>query len=216
MHKLCFFVQETTVFMTRIALFASGSGSNAENIVRYFSEKEDISIPLIISNKKDAYVHERASRLGVPSLTFSKAEFDEGSVVVDTLHTYNIDFIVLAGFLLKVSQPLLDAYPGRIINIHPALLPKFGGKGMYGDRVHQAVVEAGETESGITIHYIDENYDEGDIIFQTTCEVLADDTPDEVARKVHALEYACFPRVIEAVIKGENPRNLTSLVGKEQ
>lgn len=202
--------------MTRIALFASGSGSNAENIVRYFSEKEDISIPLILSNKKDAYVHERASRLGVPSLTFSKAEFDEGSVVVDTLHTYNIDFIVLAGFLLKVSQPLLDAYPGRIINIHPALLPKFGGKGMYGDRVHQAVVEAGETESGITIHYIDENYDEGDVIFQTTCEVLSDDTPEEVARKVHALEYACFPRVIEAVIRGENPRNLTSLAGKEQ
>ena len=202
--------------MTRIALFASGSGSNAENIVRYFSEKEDISIPLIISNKKDAYVHERAGRLGVPSLTFSKVEFDEGLVVVDTLHTYNIDFIVLAGFLLKVSQPLLDAYPGRIINIHPALLPKFGGKGMYGDRVHQAVVEAGETESGITIHFIDENYDEGDMIFQATCGVLPDDSPEEVARKVHALEYACFPRVIEAVVKGENPRDLAFLAGKEQ
>jgi phosphoribosylglycinamide formyltransferase-1 len=186
--------------MIHIALFASGSGSNAENIVRYFSGKPDISILLIISNKKDAYVHERARQLGVPSFTFSKAEFDDGSVVTDTLRACNIDFIVLAGFLLKVSQPLLDAYPGRIINIHPALLPKFGGKGMYGERVHRAVVEAGETVSGITIHYIDEHYDEGDIIFQTTCEVLPEDTPEEVARKVHALEYAFFPKVIEKVV----------------
>lgn len=203
-HKLCFFVQETTVFMTRIALFASGSGSNAENIVRYFSGHEDISVPLIISNKRDAYVHERADRLGIPSFTFSKAEFDEGSALIDMLRSYDIDYIVLAGFLLKVSQSLLDTYPGRIINIHPALLPKFGGKGMYGGRVHQAVVEAGEKESGITIHYIDENYDEGDIIFQVTCEVLPEDTPEDVAQKVHALEYAHFPRVIEAVVKGED------------
>lgn len=193
--------------MTHIALFASGNGSNAENIVRYFSGKEDISIPLIISNKKDAYVHERALQLGIPSFTFSKAEFDAGSVVTDILRSYGIDFIVLAGFLLKVSQPLLDAYPGRIVNIHPALLPKFGGKGMYGDKVHQSVVEAGETESGITIHYIDGNYDEGDIIFQATCEVLPEDTPEEVARKVHELEYTYFPRVIEAVIKGQDPRH---------
>jgi phosphoribosylglycinamide formyltransferase-1 len=200
MHKSRWFVQKIALFMTRIVLFASGSGSNAENIARYFSGNSAISVPLIISNKRDAYVHERARRLGIPSFTFSKAEFDEGSVVIDTLRTYEINFIVLAGFLLKVSQPLLDAYPGRIINIHPALLPKFGGKGMYGDRVHQAVVEAGETESGITIHYIDEHYDEGDIIFQATCEVLPEDTPEEVARKVHALEYAFFPEVIEKVI----------------
>lgn len=200
MHKSRWFVQKIAFFMTRIVLFASGSGSNAENIAHYFSGNSAISVPLIISNKRDAYVHERARRLGIPSFTFSKAEFDEGSVVIDTLRTYEINFIVLAGFLLKVSQPLLDAYPGRIINIHPALLPKFGGKGMYGDRVHQAVVEAGETESGITIHYIDEHYDEGDIIFQATCEVLPEDTPEEVARKVHALEYAFFPEVIEKVI----------------
>ncbi|SFL41847.1 formyltetrahydrofolate-dependent phosphoribosylglycinamide formyltransferase [Porphyromonadaceae bacterium KH3CP3RA] len=210
-----FFCAGNNRFMTRIALFASGSGSNAENIVRYFSEKEDISIPLIISNKRDAYVHERAGRLGIPSFTFSKAEFDEGLAIIDLLRTSGIDYIVLAGFLLKVSQPLLDAYPGRIINIHPALLPKFGGKGMYGDRVHQAVVEAGETESGITIHYIDENYDEGDIIFQATCEVLPGDTPEEVARKVHALEYDHFPKVIEAVAKGLYPRNSASPAGKE-
>ena len=201
--------------MTRIALFASGSGTNAENIIRYFSDNEEISIPLIISNKRDAYVHERASRLGIPSFTFSKAEFDEGSSVLYLLSTFEIDYIVLSGFLLKVSQPLLDAYPGKIINIHPALLPKFGGKGMYGDRVHQAVVEAGETESGITIHYIDENYDEGDIIFQTNCEVLPEDTPEEVARKVHALEYAYFPNVIEAVVKGEDPRKNITLSEKE-
>ncbi|WP_076928450.1 phosphoribosylglycinamide formyltransferase [Proteiniphilum saccharofermentans] len=190
--------------MTRIALFASGSGSNAENVIRYFSGHEDISVPLIISNKRDAYVHERADRLGIPSFTFSKAEFDEGSAIIDMLRSYDIDYIVLAGFLLKVSQSLLDTYPGRIINIHPALLPKFGGKGMYGGRVHQAVVEAGEKESGITIHYIDENYDEGDIIFQVTCEVLPEDTPEDVARKVHALEYAHFPKVIKAVVKGED------------
>lgn len=187
--------------MTRIALFASGSGSNAENIIRYFSVKDDISIPLVISNKKDAYVHERAARLNVPSYSFSKDEFDEGSVIIDLLRAYNIDFIVLSGFLLKVSQTLLDAFPHRIINIHPALLPKFGGKGMYGDRVHRAVVDSGEIESGITIHFINENYDEGDIIFQATCEVLPNDTPEEVARKVHSLEYAHFPKVIESVVK---------------
>lgn len=186
--------------MIRIALFASGSGSNAENIIRYFSGKEDISVSLILSNKKDAFVHERALRLGIPSVTFGKTEFDDGLVIADFLRANRIDFIVLAGFLLKVSQPLLDAYPGSIINIHPALLPKFGGKGMYGDKVHRAVVEAGETESGITIHYVNENYDEGSIIFQAACPTFPEDTPEEVARKVHALEYAHFPRVIEAVV----------------
>ncbi len=201
--------------MTQIALFASGSGSNAENIIRYFSENENISIPIIISNKRDAYIHERASRLAIPSFTFSKTEFDEGLSVLDLLSTFEIDYIVLAGFLLKVSQPFLDAYPGRIINIHPALLPKFGGKGMYGDRVHQAVVEAGEKKSGITIHYIDENYDEGDIIFQATCEVLPEDTYEDVAHKVHALEYDYFPKVIEAVVKGEDPRKTIILSEKE-
>lgn len=202
--------------MTQIALFASGSGSNAENIVRHFAENNDISTPLIISNKRDAYVHQRAERLGIPSFTFAKDEFDAGIAIINLLRSYSIDYIVLAGFLLKVSQPLLDAYPGRIINIHPALLPKFGGKGMYGDKVHEAVVMAGETESGITIHYINENYDEGNIIFQATCKVLRDDSPKDVAEKVHALEYAYFPEVIEAVIKGENPLNLIALAGKEQ
>ncbi|MDD2247297.1 MAG: phosphoribosylglycinamide formyltransferase [Proteiniphilum sp.] len=187
--------------MTRISIFASGNGSNAENIVRYFSDSDDIVVSLIISNKRDAYVHERARHLGIPSFTFSKPEFDDGLLVLDTLREYNIDFIVLAGFLLKLSQPLLDSYPERIVNIHPALLPRHGGKGMYGDRVHRAVVDSGDKESGITIHFVNENYDEGSIIYQATCEVNKEDTTDDIARKVHVLEYTHYPRVIEEVVK---------------
>ena len=189
--------------MKKIAIFASGSGSNAENIARYFSHSSQVEISLILSNKKDAFVHERAKKMGIPSYTFSKKEFDEAELIIETLRQYEIDYIVLAGFLLKVAQPILDAYPHKIINIHPALLPKFGGKGMYGQKVHEAVVEAGEAKSGITIHYINEHYDEGAVIFQTACEVLPGDSPDDVARKVHELEYEYFPRVIEKLV-GEN------------
>jgi phosphoribosylglycinamide formyltransferase-1 len=189
--------------MTYIAIFASGSGSNAENIANYFKSSTDIGVALILSNKQDAYVHERAKKLGIPSFTFTKAEFADGTEILEILREYEIDFIVLAGFLLKVSKSLLEAYPGRIVNIHPALLPKHGGKGMYGDRVHQAVLDAGETESGITIHYINEHYDEGSIIYQVSCEVQRGDTCDILANRVHALEYAHFPKVIEAIIKGE-------------
>ncbi len=184
----------------KIALFASGSGSNVENIVRYFAGKKTVEFPLILSNKQDAFVHERAKMLGVPSVTFSRDEFADGRKIVSLLDKYEVDFIVLAGFLLKVSLPILEAYPNKIINIHPALLPKFGGKGMYGHHVHQAVVDAGETQSGITIHYVNEHYDEGNIIFQATCEVSNDDTPDRVADKVHVLEYLHFPKIIEDVI----------------
>ena len=190
--------------MTHIAIFASGSGSNAENIAQYFTNDPDIEVSLIVSNRRDAFVHERAAKLGIPSYTFSKAEFDEGSLILETLRQYKIDFIVLAGFLLKISQPVLEAYPHRIVNIHPALLPKYGGKGMYGDHVHKAVVDAGETESGITIHYVNENYDEGNVIFQALCEVDPDDSPDDVAQKVHELEYAYFPKVIDSVIKNSD------------
>jgi len=186
----------------KIALFASGSGSNVENIVRYFAGKKTVDFPLILSNKQDAFVHERAKMLGVPSVTFSRDEFADGRKIVSLLDKYEVDFIVLAGFLLKVSLPILEAYPNKIINIHPALLPKFGGKGMYGHHVHQAVVDAGETHSGITIHYVNEQYDEGSIIFQATCEVSAGDTPDMVADKVHALEYQYFPEVIEKLAIG--------------
>lgn len=187
--------------MTRIAIFASGSGSNAENIANYFKDSNTIDVSLIVSNKQDAYVLERARKLGIEAFTFSKNEFETTDNVVNLLRLKDIDFIVLAGFLLKVPENLLKAYPHKIINIHPALLPKFGGKGMYGDNVHKAVVEAKESESGITIHYIDENYDEGDIIFQAKCPVLPEDTYEDIAKKVHILEYTHFPIVIENILK---------------
>ncbi|MDU1905688.1 MAG: phosphoribosylglycinamide formyltransferase [Dysgonomonas sp.] len=186
--------------MINIAIFASGSGSNAENIIRYFENTDDVKIQLIVSNKEDAYVHERARNLKIPSVTFSKKDFDT-PVVLDFLQEKGIDFIVLAGFLLKVPQNLIDAYPDKIINIHPALLPRYGGKGMYGDNVHKAVVEAREVESGITIHYVNENYDEGNIIFQSKCQVLPTDTYEDVAGKVHKLEYEHFPQVIDKLLR---------------
>ena len=185
--------------MKRIALFASGSGSNAENIIRYFLNSRELEFPFIISNRSDAQVHERAKNLMIPSYFFKKSDFESGEVL-KFLQDSKIDLLVLAGFLLKIPENLLKAYPDRIINIHPALLPKFGGKGMYGSHVHEAVVAAGEKESGITIHYVNENYDEGRIIFQARCPVLPTDSPDDVAAKVHELEYRWFPEVIEWVI----------------
>ncbi|HAR39088.1 MAG: phosphoribosylglycinamide formyltransferase [Bacteroidetes bacterium GWD2_45_23] len=204
--------------MTQIAIFASGSGSNAENIADYFKGNPDIGVALILSNKQDAYVHERAKKLGIASFFFTKVEFDEGTKILDVLRKNKIDFIVLAGFLLKISQPILDAFSGRIINIHPALLPKYGGKGMYGDKVHQAVIDAGETESGITIHYVNEHYDAGHIIYQVSCEVQSGDSCDILAARVHALEYAHFPRVIEDVVRelymrGDIPSNEKGRIG---
>lgn len=187
--------------MLNIAIFASGSGSNAENIISYFKDKNICRIGVVISNKPDAYVHERAKRLGVSSVAFSKSEFDSSDKVLDFLKSEHIDFIVLAGFLLKVPNNIIEAFPDKIVNIHPALLPKFGGKGMYGDNVHKAVVQAGESESGITIHYINENYDEGNIIFQAKCPVEKNDTYEDVAHKVHELEYKYFPEVIESVLR---------------
>jgi phosphoribosylglycinamide formyltransferase-1 len=186
--------------MIKIAIFASGSGSNAENIINYLSDNNDIKSDCVISNKSDAYVHQRAKSLGVPSFNFAKDDFTDGDTIVDFLRDRQVDFIVLAGFLLKIPSALIAAYPNRIVNIHPALLPKYGGKGMYGDRVHKAVVEAAETESGITIHYINENYDEGNIIFQAKCKLMPTDTYEDVARKVHALEYEFFPQVIEQML----------------
>ncbi|MDD4921125.1 MAG: phosphoribosylglycinamide formyltransferase [Bacteroidales bacterium] len=192
----------------RLAILASGSGSNAENICNYFSQREDILISIIISNKSEAYVHERAKKMGVPSLTMSKADLSDAGKVINVLKEYQIDFIVLAGYLLRVPEGLVKAFPHRMINIHPALLPKFGGKGMYGDKVHQAVVDAGDKESGITIHYVNEDYDEGAIIFQARCPVLEGETPEAVASKVHALEYQYFPSVIADVLQKEFNINL--------
>ena len=179
-----------------IAIFASGSGTNAENIIRHIQGNKDVNVALVVSNKPDAYVLVRAANLHVPSLTLTREEFARGEELARLMKERGIDFIVLAGFLLRVPEALIEAYPGRIVNIHPALLPKYGGKGMYGDRVHRAVVEAGERESGITIHLIDEQYDRGTTVFQAKCPVLPGDTPDDVARKVHALEYAHYPEVI--------------------
>jgi phosphoribosylglycinamide formyltransferase-1 len=198
-NKLAFVQQQTTTMPLKIALFASGSGSNAENIIHYFSHNSAFNFPLIISNKSDAFVHTRAKNLDIPSFTFSREDFSDGQKILDLLKLYNIDCIVLAGFLLKIPQTLILAYPGKIINIHPALLPKYGGKGMYGMRVHQEVAEAGDTESGITIHYVNSNYDEGNIIFQATCHVSPADTPEMIADKVHKLEYEHFPKVIEEI-----------------
>ncbi|MEN8138322.1 MAG: phosphoribosylglycinamide formyltransferase [Bacteroidota bacterium] len=186
--------------MTRIAIFASGSGSNAQNIAEYFRNNPNIDISLILANKADAYVLERAENLKIDSFVFSNKELQNTEIVLEKLLEYRIDFIVLAGFLLKVPDYLTEAFPNKIVNIHPALLPKYGGKGMYGMNVHNAVVENKEEESGITIHYVNENYDEGQIIFQATIPVLPEDTPDDVASKIHDLEYDNFPKIIEQVI----------------
>ena len=184
-----------------IAIFASGSGSNAENIIRYFEKSDFVEVALVLSNKKDAFVLERARRFNIPYYIFSKEEWERGDHILQVLAQYHIHLIVLAGFLLKISTPFLQVYPNRIINIHPALLPKYGGKGMYGDKVHQAVLDSREKETGITIHYINEYYDEGGVIFQATCPVSVNDTVAEVARKVHALEYLHYPSIIEQAVR---------------
>lgn len=185
-----------------IAIFASGNGSNAENILKHFEGKGDVAkIRVVMCNNAKAYVLERAAKYGVPTVVFSKKEMEESEKVEKTLEGYGIDFIVLSGFMLKIPEKMVRKYPNRIVNIHPALLPKYGGKGMYGDHVHEAVLAAGEKESGITIHYANEQYDSGDILFQATCPVEKEDTVETLAQRVHQLEYAHFPSVIEETVK---------------
>jgi len=186
--------------MKKIAVFASGSGSNAQKIIEYFDGKLTGKVEVILSNKKNAYVLERAKNFDIPTYVFDREEFYNSLKVLNILTEHQIDLIVLAGFLWLVPENLLKNYPNRIINIHPALLPKYGGKGMYGEKVHEAVVANHEPYSGITIHYINERYDEGDIIFQAKCKVEPTDTTEDVASKVHALEYEHFPKVVEEVI----------------
>lgn len=186
--------------MKNIAIFASGSGSNAENIANYFKGSEIAQISLIVCNKAGAYVFERAERLGIPSKLVTKKEMANEEAVMAMLREYKIDFIVLAGYLLLVPKYLVDAYPHAIVNIHPALIPLHCGKGMYGDRVHEDVIKCGDKESGITIHYVNEFFDNGDIIFQAKCSVEPGDDAHAVATKVHQLEYAHFPHVIEEAI----------------
>jgi phosphoribosylglycinamide formyltransferase-1 len=186
--------------MKNIAIFASGSGTNAENIIKYFSNGTTASVCLVLSNRRDAYVIKRAASLNVQSVFFDRKDFYERGTVMNLLRDHRIDFIVLAGFLWLVPSDILTSYENRIVNIHPALLPGYGGRGMYGDRVHEAVIRAGEKESGITIHYVNSEYDAGDIIFQAVCPVLEDDTPADVAARVHALEYKHYPVVIEELV----------------
>jgi phosphoribosylglycinamide formyltransferase-1 len=190
--------------MKKISIFASGSGSNAENIINFFDKNPAIGVVVILSNRQDAFVHERAKKLGVPSLTFSNKEFREGEPVLKALASYGVDFIVLAGFMSLVSPLIINAFPSRIVNIHPALLPRFGGKGMYGHHVHEAVIAAKEKQSGITIHYVNERYDEGEIVFQATVPVLPDDTAADVESKVHELEYRFYPEVIDNILKNSS------------
>ncbi len=187
--------------MTKLAVFASGSGTNAENIITFFRNSKNITISSVFCNNPDAYVIQRCKKLQVPCHVFNRDDLYHNNKVVNILKTESIDWIILAGFLWKIPQKLTDMFPSKIINIHPALLPNYGGKGMYGHHVHKAVIEAEEQESGITIHYVNENYDEGDIIFQAKCDILSDDTPDTLAKKIHALEQTHFPIVIQQIVE---------------
>ena len=186
--------------MNKIAIFASGSGTNAENIIKFCKENKKIEISAIFSNNKNAYVIQRAINYNIEHHIFSRTEFYQSQKILKTLKEDNIDFIVLAGFLWLIPEYLIDAYPNKIINIHPALLPKYGGKGMYGMKVHEAVVANRDAKSGITIHFVNKEYDKGNIIFQAKCKVLPNDTPNDVAKKVHELEYVHFPKVIEKLL----------------
>ena len=186
-----------------VAIFASGNGSNAQRIIEYFSGNIFIKIALVISNKKDAFVLCRAEKLNIPSYTLSSKELNNSSFIIDKLKEFEIGFIVLAGFMIKVPDSLIKEYDGKIVNIHPALLPKYGGKGMYGEHVHKSVIDAGEKESGITIHFVNEDYDKGKIIFQAKCKVDKKDTPNSLAAKIHKLEHYHYPRIIEKIITEE-------------
>lgn len=185
--------------MIKIAVFASGNGTNADNIIKYFKNHLKIKIALIASNKSSSNVLKRAKKHNTPILLFSPKELNNGGVLKD-LKKCEIDFIVLAGFLLKIPQHMLSAYPKKIINIHPSLLPLYGGKGMYGIHVHKKVFDAQDTETGITIHFVNEKYDDGAIIFQAKCLLNKYDTIKEIAKKVHKLEKKFFPKIIESIL----------------
>jgi phosphoribosylglycinamide formyltransferase 1 len=181
----------------RIAIFASGNGSNAEAIVQYFKAHSSITVALVLSNNVDAYVLERARNSGIQAKSFSREEYKQPGKVIEYLSEAKITHIVLAGFLWLIPEYLIKLYPDRIVNIHPALLPKFGGKGMYGNRVHEAVKLAGEKETGITIHLVNEHYDDGKVLFQGSCSITSDQTPGDIAKCVRELEHKHYPAVIE-------------------
>ncbi|UAB76518.1 phosphoribosylglycinamide formyltransferase [Mesoflavibacter sp. SCSIO 43206] len=186
--------------MKRVVIFASGSGSNAENLIKFFHNSDNASVVQVLTNNPHAKVLDRCKRLKVSALSFNRIAFTQTEDVLNILKSSNPDLIVLAGFLWKFPENILKNFPNKVINIHPALLPKFGGKGMYGMNVHKAVVENKETETGITIHYVNENYDEGAIIFQAKCKVEASDSPEDVAKKIHKLEMEHFPKVIDRLL----------------
>ena len=185
--------------MKKIAIFASGSGTNAQNIIDYFSKDKMVAVDSVFTNKPDAYVIKRAESARVKVFVFNRSEFYETNLVVDILISRGIDLVVLAGFLWLIPENMTSAF--KIINIHPALLPKYGGKGMYGMNVHESVVKNKEKESGITIHHVNEKYDDGQIIFQATCKIDPTDTATDVAAKIHELEYAHFPQIIKQVFE---------------
>jgi phosphoribosylglycinamide formyltransferase-1 len=187
----------------KIAVFASGKGSNAENLIKHFKNNPVAEVVLVLTNNPTAQVVERAGSLNVDSFVFNKAQLSDSKVVLDKLKKEQIDWIVLAGFLIKFPSLILNEFPNKVINIHPALLPKYGGKGMYGMHIHKAVVENKENETGITIHFVNENYDEGKIISQAKTEVLPTDTPEIVASKIQQLEQKHFPNVVEQLIENE-------------
>ena|SRR5690606_6592292 len=199
----------------RIVIFASGSGTNAENIIKYFQRTQFAEVVLVLSNKKDAKVLERAKNLKVTSLYFSKEELFSEEGVLKTLKEIKPDLIVLAGFLLKFPEMILKAFPNKVINVHPALLPKYGGKGMFGNFVHEAVLKNKEAETGITVHYVNENYDEGAIILQKKVALSENDSSEMIAEKVHKLEYEWFPKIIEEVLRKKTSTPNPSFKGGE-
>ncbi|NLJ82177.1 MAG: phosphoribosylglycinamide formyltransferase [Bacteroidales bacterium] len=186
--------------MKKIVVFASGSGTNFQNIANYFDKKQTAKIELLISNKADAYALERAKKMNISTLLIDREMLYKSENVLNILREINPDLLILAGFLWLIPENIIEAFPQKIVNIHPALLPKYGGKGMYGMQVHKAVVANKETETGISIHYVTKEYDKGDLIFQATCEVLPKDSPETIAEKVHSLEYEFFPKIIEKLL----------------
>ncbi len=193
--------KQQTANVKNLVIFASGAGSNAQQIINYFRNSELARVVLIACNKPGAGVIDIAQKENIPALMIEKERFFRGDGYVPEFQKLEASAIILAGFLWKIPQSLIDAYPRRIVNIHPALLPNYGGKGMYGQYVHEAVINAGEVQSGITIHYVDEHYDKGDIIFQTACPVLEGDTPQSLAQRIHQLEHLHYPKVIEELLQ---------------
>lgn len=186
--------------MQTLAIFASGAGSNARKIIEHFKSHPSIKVGMVVSNKPSAGVIAIAQEHAIPVLIIEKERFFRGDAYLEELKNNNIDFIILAGFLWKIPKALVDAYRNRMVNIHPALLPSYGGKGMYGNFVHEAVIASGEKESGISIHFVDEHFDHGDLIFQARCPVMENDTPQSLAERIHQLEHTHYPVVIEKLV----------------